>query len=165
MRPPPISLDQLAPLPVIYRATVPPDYQDRNGHMNVRWYLSLFDDAGDALYPPFGLPNERYAATGAGGFDLEHHLWYVAEVFVGDTVAFRARLLARGPKRLHYLLFMVNETRGLLASIFECVHTYSDLTTRRTAPFPSDVAARIDALIAAQPALDWTLPTCGSMGV
>ncbi len=46
MRPPAISLDQLAPLPVVYRAVIPPAYEDRNGHMNVRWYLALYDEAG-----------------------------------------------------------------------------------------------------------------------
>ncbi|MGO8903217.1 MAG: hypothetical protein ACLQU5_33500 [Isosphaeraceae bacterium] len=46
MRPPAISLDQLAPLPVVYRAVIPPAYLDRNGHMNMRWYLALHDEAG-----------------------------------------------------------------------------------------------------------------------
>ncbi len=36
MRPPAIALDQLAPLPEVYRAVIPPTYEDRNGHMNVR---------------------------------------------------------------------------------------------------------------------------------
>ena len=76
MRPPAISLDQLAPLPVVYRAVIPPAYEDRNGHMNMRWYLALYDDAGDAMYPMLGLTADYFAASGMGGFDLEHHLWY-----------------------------------------------------------------------------------------
>jgi acyl-CoA thioester hydrolase len=45
------------------------------------------------------------------------------------------------------------------------VHAHADLTVRRTAPFPSHVAAKIDALIADHCALTWPAPISGSMGV
>ena len=150
MRPPAISLDQLAALPVVYRAVIPPAYEDRNGHMNMRWYLALYDEAGDAMYPMLGLTAEYFEGSGMGGFDLEHHLWYLAEVRIGDLVAIRIRMLARSSKLMHYLMFMENETRGVLSSIFECVHAHADLKVRRTANFPAHVAARIDDLITAR---------------
>jgi acyl-CoA thioester hydrolase len=165
MRAPTIALDQLASLPAVYQAVIPPPYKDQNGHMNVRWYLALYDEAGDAMYPTLGLTAEYFAASGMGGFDLEHHLWYAAEVRIGDTVVIRARLLARSAKLMHYMMFMVNETRGVLSSLFECVHAHADLRTRHTAPFPSQVAAQIDALIAAHCALTWPAPVSGCMGL
>ena len=112
MRPLAISLAQLAPLPVVYRAVIPPKYEDRNGRMNVRWYLALCDQAGDAMYPMLGLTADYFAASGMGSFDLEHHLWYAAEVNIGDCVVIRPRILARSSKLIHYLMFMVNETPG-----------------------------------------------------
>jgi acyl-CoA thioester hydrolase len=165
MRPPAISLDQLAPLPVVYRASIPPAYEDRNGHMNIRWYMALYDDAGDAMYPMLGLTADYFAAAGMGGFDLEHHLWYLAEVRSGDTVVIRVRILARRSKLMHYLMFMENETRCVLSSIFECVHAHADLNVRRTAPFPAQVAAKIDTFITAHSSLTWPAPVSGSMGV
>jgi acyl-CoA thioester hydrolase len=165
MRSPAISLDQLASLPAVYRAVIPSAYEDRNGHMNMRWYLAIYDEAGDAMYPMLGLTADYFAASRMGGFDLEHHLWYAAEVHIGDTVVIRLRILARSSKLLHYLMFMVNETGGVLSSIFECVHAHADLKVRRTAPFPDEAAARIDALVAAHRALAWPAPVSGSMGV
>jgi acyl-CoA thioester hydrolase len=165
MRSPAISLDQLASLPAVYRAMIPPPYEDRNGHMNMRWHLALYDEAGDAMYPMLGLTADYFAASGAGGFDLEHHLWYPSEVRIGDTVVIRARLLARSSKLFHYMMFMVNETRGVLSSFFECVHAHADLRTRRTSPFPPQVASQIDTLIAAHRALTWPAPASGSMGL
>ena len=165
MHSPAISLDQLASLPEVYRAVIPPPYKDRNGHMNVRWYLALFDDAMDTMYPMLGLTADYFAASGAGGFDLEHHIWFPAEVRIGDTVVIRARLLARNWKVFHYMMFMVNETRGVLSSLFECVHAHADLRTRRTSPLPAQVAAQIDTLIAAHRALTWPAPVSGCMGV
>ena len=165
MRAPTISLDQLAPLPVVYRAVIPPADEDRNHHMNMRWYLALYDEAGDAMYPMLGLTAEYFAASGMGGFDLEHHLWYPAEVNIGDTVAIRFRFVARNAKLMHYMMFMVNETRGVVSSLFECVHGHADLTARRTAPFPAQVATKIDAFIAEHRALAWPAPVSGSMGL
>ena len=134
MKPPVIPLDKITALPEVYRFTVPDDYRDAMGHMNMRWYLALYDEAGIPLFDSFGLTLDYYAQHGSGGFDLEHHIHYLNEVRIGDTLSFRARLIGRSAKRLHYLLFMVNESRGLLSSIFECVNSYADLTARRTAP-------------------------------
>lgn len=163
MKPPSIPLAKITALTCIYRQVIPPEYQDENGHMNMRWYLAVFDDAGYPLAAQFGLTDEFHQQNGSGGFDLEHHLHFLNEVMVGDTVAVYARVVARSAKRVHYLLFMVNETRDKLAAIFECVNSFADLTQRRTAPYPDAIAARIDAVIAQHAALDWDAPVCGVM--
>ena len=67
MKPPHIALEQITKLePVCLRATVPETYRDSNGHMNVRWYLGLFDDASDALHEWIGLTPEYHAAHHTG---------------------------------------------------------------------------------------------------
>jgi acyl-CoA thioester hydrolase len=165
MKPPPVELADVTALTLLLRQTVPPEYQDENGHMNVRWYMALFDDAGYPLVASFGVTPEYHAANGTGGFDLEHHLHYLNEVLIGDTVAIYYRLLARGEKRMHYMMFLVNETRGKLAATFECVNSFADLRQRRTAPYPPDLAVRLDAQLARDTALAWAAPVCGVMGV
>lgn len=147
----------------VYRAAIPDTYRDENGHMNVRWYMHIYDEAGYPLVDKLGLTPEYHQQHGTGGFDLEHHVHYLKEVHVGDTVVVYSRLVARSAKRIHYLLFMVNETRGTLASIFECVNSFADLSERRTAPYPPNISARIDALLAQDSALDWAPPICGVM--
>ena len=82
---------------------------------------------------------------------------------VGDTIAVYTRLLDRSAKRIHYMMFMVNETRGTLASIFECVNSFADLTVRRTAPYPDEISQRIDAVLAEHSQLPWDAPECGVM--
>jgi acyl-CoA thioester hydrolase len=162
-KPPAVALAKITALKHVYTLTIPPDYQDYNGHMNIRWYMVIFDDAGYPLYDELGLTPDYLKANGVGGFDLEHHLHYLNEVHVGDTIAVYVRLLARTVKRMHYLMFMVNQTRGSLASIFECVNSFADLNVRRTAPYPPEIAAKIDTLVAADSALDWPAPVSGVM--
>lgn len=163
MKPPAIPLEHITALPVIYRATIPPEYEDENGHMNMRWYLHVYDDAGYPLAARLGLTPEFHARHSTGGYDLEHHIHYLNEIMVSDEVAVTVRLLDRSAKRLHYMMFLVNETRGTLASIFECVNSFADLTVRRTAPYPDEIAAAIDALLAEHQALPWDAPVCGVM--
>jgi acyl-CoA thioester hydrolase len=163
MKPPSVSLDEIAQLDLLYRVTVPPAYEDENGHMNVRHYLAVFDEAGYPMIERFGLTPEFHARHGTGGFDLEHHMHYLNEVRIGDDVAVYLRVVGRTSKRVHYLMFMVNETRQNLAAIFECVNSFVDLTQRRTAPYPPEIAAQIDNVLHRHRALPWEAPVCGVM--
>jgi acyl-CoA thioester hydrolase len=149
--------------PACLRMVVPDAYRDRNGHTNMRWYLAIFDDAGDTLQVRLGLTPEYHHDHITGTFDLEHHLHYLNEVLPGDRVAVYARLIALSAKRLHYLMFMVNETRATVAATLECMTAFVDLKVRRTAVFPTEIAATIDKVVAAHAALGWDAPLCGAM--
>lgn len=163
MRPALIPLEQIELLPMIYRVTIPDRYRDKMGHMNMRYYLEIYDEAGDALFETFGLSAAFYKEHGSGGFDLEHHIHYLNEVHIEDSIVIYARLLDRSAKRLHYMLFMVNETRKLLASTFECVNSYADLTVRKTAPYPEAIATHLDYVLETHQHLGWDAPVCGVM--
>ncbi len=166
MKPPTIPLQKILDLaPACLRMTVPESYRDRNGHMNMRWYLAIFDEAGDDLQVRLGLTPEYLREHRSGMFDLEHHLHYLSEVNPGEDVAVYVRLVAQSAKRFHYLLFMVNETRGRLAAICECMSAFADLTVRKTAPFPPAIQAKIAAWVASDTARDWPAPVCGAMQV
>lgn len=164
MKPPTIVLPQILALaPACLHVTVPESYRDQNGHMNMRWYLAIFDDAGDKLYLQLSLTPDYHRRHGTGTFDLEHHLHFLSEVLPGDNVAVYARLVAHSAKRLHYLMFMVNETKDRLAATFECVASFADLSARRTVPFPPEIASKIAASVAAHATLNWPAPVCGVM--
>jgi acyl-CoA thioesterase FadM len=164
MKPPAIALEKIAALaPACLNMVVPEAYRDVNGHMNMRWYLAIFDDAGDALHERVGLTREYHRQHGTGTVDLEHHLNFLSEVNPGDSISVYMRFVARSAKRLHYLMFMVNETRNRLASIFECMNAFADLRTRKTAPFPPEIAKRIDEILDLHRRLDWPAPVSGAM--
>jgi acyl-CoA thioesterase FadM len=81
----------------------------------------------------------------------------------GDSIAVYSRLVARSPKRLHYLMFLVNETKGKLAAIFECMNAFLDLSVRKAGPFPPGIIERIDAWLDRDRNLNWPPPVSGSM--
>jgi acyl-CoA thioester hydrolase len=127
----------------------------------VQHYLGIYDRAGWPLMLLLGIDEQRFATERKGFFDLEHHIWYLAEMHVGDVVSAHTRFLGRTAKRFHGLMFIVNVTRGSLASVLEFVTSGADLGTRRTAPVPQDVALRLQHLIDAHERLTWPAPRCG----
>jgi acyl-CoA thioester hydrolase len=162
LKPPPLAIEQIEALaPPCLRIVVPEAWADSNGHMNMRWYVAIFDDAGDDLHTRLGL----HASPQTGTMDLEHHTHFLREIMPGDTVAVYARLVARSPKRVHYMMFLVNETRGNLAAIFECMNAFVDLTIRKAAAFPPQVLAAIDVWIEKDSKLNWPAPVSGAMQV
>jgi acyl-CoA thioester hydrolase len=156
-----ISIEQLSMLPVYYRKTIPADYLDVMGHMNVRWYMTLFDEAAWQFFISFGMDRNYYEHSHNGAFALKHFIRYLAEVNAGETVAVRIRVLGRSTKRVHFMHFLINETTGKVAATMEALGSHADLAARRTSPFPNSVAATLDALIAGQNKLGWDAPLCG----
>jgi acyl-CoA thioester hydrolase len=160
-----IPVEKVSVLPCFHRATIIPDYLDAMGHMNVRWYMSLYDEAGWKFFDHIGMTLEYFETEKKGGFALRQMLQYYAEVRLGETVAIHARVLGRSEKKIYFMLFMVNETQHVLASTFESLGTHADLELRRSAPFPPHIAANLDALIAEHSQLDWDAPVCGAINV
>ena len=152
---------QIQQLPCFHRAIIPQDYLDVMGHMNIRHYMGLFDFAAWRFFAAFGMDEEYYNSTDGGAFALEQHIRYLAEVHVGETVAIYIRVNGRTAKRIHFTHFMVNETTGKLAATLETLTSHANTTTRRTSPFPDDIARAIDAFITEHEQLDWDAPLCG----
>ena len=156
-----VSVEQVRQLPTFHRETIPPDYLDIMGHMNVRHYIGIFDTAAWHFFAAVGMDESYYREYHAGGFALQQFIRYLAEVRVEETVAVHTRLLGRSAKRIHFMNFMVNETTDALAATIEVLGSHADMQVRRTSPYPPFLAEKIDALLAQHRALDWEAPVCG----
>lgn len=157
------TLEHVRALPRYLSRTVQEAFLDQNGHMNIQHYLGMYDEAGWPFFSSVGIDLAYFSERRLGIFDLEHHLSYLAECHAGDEIAVHGRLLTRTPKRLHAVWFLVNETRNELSNVFEFVTSHADLEARRSAPFPDDVATKLDAIIAEHQKLEWPAPVCGVM--
>lgn len=160
-----ISLTQIALLPLYHRQTIPTEYIDAMGHMNVRWYMALFDNATWRFFDAMGLDDAYFERSHAGGFALKHFVTYWAEVQAGQTVAVHTRILGRSDKRFHFMHFMVNESSGITAAALEALGTHVDLRKRKSSPLPSRIAKRFDNQLAEDRQLPWPAPICGAIAV
>jgi acyl-CoA thioester hydrolase len=159
------TYEQVDEVPRHLERVVPADYIDENGHMNIGRYLEL---GGTALWlrcqRELGMPEDYIEQRGLSTFTAEHHLTYHAEMLEGHDVSVRVRLVARSAKVLHAVCLVVDETNRRLACTMETTVVHMDMTQRRPADFPDDVAALIDAALVADER-SWPAPLCGAMGV
>ncbi len=155
------SVEQIRQLACVYRQEIPETYRDEMGHMNVRWYMAIYDRAAWQLFARFGMDFDYCRRTQTGLFALEQHVRYLAEVLVGDTVAVHARLLSLTAKRLYVVMYMVNETTNRPASMMEDLTSHADLALRRTTPFSAELTRQLQTLLDQHNALDWRSTTCG----
>ena len=131
--------------------TVPVDWTDYNGHMNEGRYGQVFSDASETVLDMVGAGPRSRAAGGTGSFfTVETTIGYRAEThaaapFHVDTTV----LLAEGRKlRLRHEM---HGPSGLHATCDQLM-IHVDMTTRRSALPPAEVAAAMAALARDHPA-------------
>jgi acyl-CoA thioester hydrolase len=129
-----------------YRDVVRPEWIDHNGHMNMGYYLVVFDFATDEFFRWVGLDEAHRRRHHVTTFCLEAHVTYHREVRGGDPLRFTTLLLGHDAKRLHYIHAMYHATEGYLASTNELMSLHVDLATRRGAPMHDSVRARLAAI-------------------
>jgi acyl-CoA thioester hydrolase len=153
----------LAPPLAPHSATVRPEWVDYNGHMNVAYYVLIFDHATDALLDAIGI-GEAYRRTERGSFFIvEAHVAYRRELHAGDPVRIDIQILGHDDKRLHAFLRMVHAESGELAATYEFLGLHVDIKSRRAAPFPAPARERIQALAARH--ASWSRPAGAGRGI
>lgn len=137
----------------LYRCAVEPGWTDYNGHMNVAYYVLVFDRGTDALFDALGLGAAYRHATNHTIFVAEAHITYQHEVKAGEPVKVTGQLLAADAKRFHVFHRMLHAESGRQAATFEFLALHVDLAGPRTVPFPPDRRAAVEDLAAAHAAL------------
>jgi acyl-CoA thioester hydrolase len=160
-----ITMADLEMLPLGHRETISEDYLDANNHLNVMWYTHLFSCGLQDTWKRVGLTREYFEKSHATTFALEAHVRYFHEVRLDQQVTIRTRVIARSEKRFHLLHFMSNDDAGKLAATMEAIGTHVDFLTRKSAPFPPNILAAFDRLLAEHSKLSWPAPLCGAMHV
>ncbi len=126
-----------------YRAVVRPEWIDDNGHLNMGYYVVVFDSATDAWLDYVGLSASENARTGVSTFTLESHVNYLREVREAAPLRFTTRLLGFDAKRIHYFHEMHHATDGYLAATNELMSLHVSRATRRAAPMAAEVLTRL----------------------
>jgi acyl-CoA thioester hydrolase len=160
-----VPIASIEELPVYHQEIISDKYMDLMGHMNVRWYMALFDKAAWNYYLSLGLNQDYFRKTQTGTFALKQFTQYYAEVRVDQIVSIRIRLLSRSDKRLHLMHFMINETSARLASTLEILGTFADLKLRRSTPIPPEIVGKLDAQLESNRQLEWEAKLCGVIHV
>jgi acyl-CoA thioester hydrolase len=125
---------------------IEPQWIDYNGHLNMAYYNVMFDRAIDELWLQLGIGPGYMSERKGSTFTAECHVRYLREIHLGDPVQVSILLVGADEKRLHTFEELRHAGEGWLSATSENMTIHIDMTARKTAPFPPDIRARIEAL-------------------
>lgn len=158
-----VSVEDIEQLPVLLEQTIPEEYMDEYGHMNVRWYFDMWGRSAGAFMSMLGMDKDYGRKHNVGHWLLRQVLNYQSEIRLGEDVAVYARILGRSAKHMHNMYWMVNRTRGIVSSSSEVLVAHADLQARRTTPFLPELAQMLDEKVEEFDRLDWEPPISGAI--
>jgi len=134
---------------VAWSGTVEPQWIDANEHMTSMAYPLLFHPHIVALFRQIGIDRSYVEERRLSIFQREFRIGYDRELRLGDPIEIRTFVIAHDAKRIHHFHELWHTGMAFRAAFVEYLSLHIDLATRRTARFPADVMARLDALGAA----------------
>jgi len=139
------------------------EWLDYNGHMSEAYYVLVFGYATDGLMAAVGIDAAYRKAATASLYTLESHIHFLDEVSGGTELSVTTQLLEADAKRLRYFqrLWAAGKERPVATTELLGLHVAGK--PPKSATFPAEVQAKVDALKATHAAIAW--PPVAGMGI
>ena len=123
------------------------EWTDYNGHLNVAYYVLIFDIAADILLDNFKMGGMSAKKDKRTTFVAEMHTIYNQEVRLGEEVETHITYVDHDKKRINYRLSMFHKEKKYLAATNEVLSLYVDLGQRKVVEIDPDRVKIIDDFI------------------
>ena len=123
------------------------EWTDYNGHLNVAYYVHVFDIAADVMLDNFKMGGESAKKDKRTTFVAEMHTNYYQEVKLGEEVETHITYVDHDKKRIQYKLSMFHKEKKYLAATSEVLSLYVDLDQRKVTEFGLDRVKIMDDFI------------------
>ena len=123
------------------------EWTDYNGHMNLSYYILVFDLGAEVILSKFKMGEQSAKTTKKSTMVVETHTTYNNEVKEGDEVDVFLSHFDHDNKRLHYKLEMYDKNKNVLSATTEVLSLYIDLNIRKVAELEEEKKAIIDEFI------------------
>ena len=123
------------------------EWTDYNNHMNLSFYILVFDKAAEKILSKFNMGEEAAIKTKRSTMVVETHTTYNNEVKEDDDVDVYLSYCDHDKKRLHYKLEMYEKSKNVLSATTEVLALYINLDLRKVAKFEKEKIKIIDEFI------------------
>ena len=123
------------------------EWTDYNGHLNVAFYVHIFDIAADVMLDNFKMGGNSAKEDQKTTFVAEMYTAYKQEVRLGEEVETHLTYIDHDKKRIHYRLSMYHKEKKYLAATNEVLSLYVDLNQRKVVDFDPDRLKLMDESI------------------
>ena len=114
------------------------EWTDYNNHMNLSFYILVFDKAAEKILSKFNMGEEAAIKTKRSTMVVETHTTYNNEVKEDDDVDVYLSYCDHDKKRLHYKLEMYEKSKNILSATTEVLALYINLDLRKVAEFEKE---------------------------
>ena len=114
------------------------EWTDYNNHMNLSFYILVFDKAAEKILSKFNMGEEAAIKTKRSTMVVETHTTYNNEVKEDDDVDVYLSYCDHDKKRLHYKLEMYEKNKNVLSATTEVLALYINLDLRKVAEFEKE---------------------------
>ncbi len=130
----------------LYRTRIEPAWIDYNGHLRDAYYGLIASYAVDELMDHLGLDAAYRQRTHCTLYTLEEHIHFLHEVRSSDEIAVATTILDFDHKRIHAgFQFTCARLDSPAATVDMMLLHVHQGATPASAPFPDDVAKRLEA--------------------
>ena len=123
------------------------DWTDYNGHMNLAYYILVFDQSAEVILSKFKMGEQSAKIEKKSTMVVETHTTYNNEVKEGEEVDVFISNFDHDKKRLHYKLEMYKKSKNILSATTEVLSLYIDLNHRIVAEFEEKKLMIMDQFI------------------
>ena len=123
------------------------EWTDYNNHMNLSFYILVFDKAAEKILSKFNMGEKAAIKTKRSTMVVETHTTYNNEVKEDDYVDVYLTYCDHDKKRLHYKLEMYEKSKNVLSATTEVLALYINLDLRKVAEFENEKIKIIDEFI------------------
>ena len=114
------------------------EWTDYNKHMNVAYYVLVFDESWEVMLQKFKMGEDSAKTTGMSTMVVETYITYNNEVKEGEEVEVFLTYFDHDKKRLHYKLEMIEKSSKKLSATIELLSLYVDLKKRKVSEFEEE---------------------------
>ena len=114
------------------------EWTDYNKHMNVAYYVLVFDESWEVMLQKFKMGEDSAKTTGMSTMVVETYITYNNEVKEGEEVEVYLTYFDHDKKRLHYKLEMIEKSSKKLSATIELLSLYVDLKKRKVSEFEEE---------------------------
>jgi len=123
------------------------EWTDYNGHMNLAFYILVFDKGAEKILSKFKMGEQSAKTTKKSTMAVESHTTYNNEVKENEEVDVYLSYFNHDKKRLHYKLEMYEKSKNVLSATTEVLSLYIDLNVRKVAEFENEKVMIMDQFI------------------
>ena len=123
------------------------EWTDYNNHMNMAYYVLVFDQLWEIVLAKFKMGEVSAKTTQMSTMVVETHTTYNNEVKEGEEVEVNLIFFDHDKKRLHFKMEMIEKSSKKLSATLEMLSLYIDLNKRKVSEFEEEKVKLMDEFI------------------